>query len=201
MVELGCGSGETAARLVEAGYDVLGIDQSPQMLALARERAPGARFRAGSWHDAEIPPCAAVLAIGEVLGYLGAARGTKAELRGLFRRVAAALPPGGPFIFDLAIPGRLPGGEAESWRSGEDWALLYRARERGHELVREIEVFRRDGRGAGYRRTRETHRLRLRPTGEITALLRECGFRVRVRRGYDERLLLPGHRVFLARRL
>lgn len=91
--------------------------------------------------------------------------------------------------------------EAESWRSGEDWALLYRARERGHELVREIEVFRRDGRGAGYRRTRETHRLRLRPTGEITALLRECGFRVRVRRGYDERLLLPGHRVFLARRL
>src|SRR5690606_20431787 len=77
VVELGSGSGETAAELDQAGYDVLGIDQSRAMVELARSRAPRARFRVGSWHEAQIPSCAAVIALGEVLGYVGAAKGTK----------------------------------------------------------------------------------------------------------------------------
>jgi hypothetical protein len=44
VVDLGCGSGIGAAELLAAGYDVLGVDASAEMLALAREWAPGARF-------------------------------------------------------------------------------------------------------------------------------------------------------------
>jgi SAM-dependent methyltransferase len=39
-----CGSGETAAKLVERGALVTGIDRDEDALALARERAPGALF-------------------------------------------------------------------------------------------------------------------------------------------------------------
>ena len=187
VVELGSGSGEAAAELTDAGYDVLGIDQSRAMVELARSRAPRARFRVGSWHEARIPPCAAVIALGEVLGYVGAARGTKAEWRALLERVHAALPPGGFFVFDLAVPGGVPGGELQSFRTGEDWAIMMRARERGGEVERSIETFRRIAGGATYRRSVERHRLRLRPAPETAAMLRDAGFSVRVRRAYGGR--------------
>ena len=57
MVELGCGSGATAAALSEAGHEVLGIDASRAMVELARSRAPLARFRVGTWVDEPIPEC------------------------------------------------------------------------------------------------------------------------------------------------
>ena len=40
VVDVGCGTGVLAARLVEAGYRVLGIDLSPSMLRIARPRVP-----------------------------------------------------------------------------------------------------------------------------------------------------------------
>jgi protein-L-isoaspartate O-methyltransferase len=66
VVELGCGSGVTAARLTDAGHEVVGIDQSEALIALARRRAPHADFRVGSFVSEPIPECDAVLAIGEV---------------------------------------------------------------------------------------------------------------------------------------
>ena len=38
VLELGCGTGRVAAPLAEAGLEVVGVDISPAMLALARER-------------------------------------------------------------------------------------------------------------------------------------------------------------------
>jgi SAM-dependent methyltransferase len=80
VVELGCGSGITARRLTDAGHDVLGIDQSAPLIALARERAPGARFTVGSFVTEPLPECDAVLAIGEVLNYLFDEGNTRAAL-------------------------------------------------------------------------------------------------------------------------
>lgn len=201
VIELGCGSGATAAALSEAGHKVIGIDASRAMVALARSRAPEARFRIGSWVDAPIPECDAVLAIGEVLGYVGSASGTKAELRDLFGRVRSSLRPGGLFIFDLATPGRVPTGEDSAFRAGEDWAILYTAQEdrKGRKLQRRITTFRRISGGATYRRSEEVHRLRLWPAAEIEEMLREARFRVQTRRGYGGRSFAPGHRVFVAR--
>ena len=48
VVDLGCGSGILSQAMAEAGYDVLGIDISPAMIALARERVPTGTFRVGS---------------------------------------------------------------------------------------------------------------------------------------------------------
>jgi SAM-dependent methyltransferase len=67
VVDLGCGSGIWPRILTDAGYDVLGIDYSEEMLALARRRAPAARFRRASAFDARLPRCRAITALGEVL--------------------------------------------------------------------------------------------------------------------------------------
>lgn len=198
MVELGCGSGATAAALADAGHQVLGIDASRAMVELARSRAPAARFRVGSWVDAEIPACDAVLAIGEVLGYVGSAHGTKAELRDLFGRVRSAIGPKGLFVFDLATPGRVPAGESANFRVGEDWVILHVSTEDGPRLQRRITTFRKIAGGATYRRTEEVHRLRLWQAREIEEMLREAHFRVQIRRGYAGSFA-PGHRVFVAR--
>src|SRR5688572_199929 len=65
VVDLGCGSGALAERLVNEGYDVLGIDISPAMIRLARKQVKKARFVCGSYRNAELPECDAVTAIGE----------------------------------------------------------------------------------------------------------------------------------------
>src|SRR5262249_29994188 len=109
VVDLGCGSGILAAALADAGLDVLGIDLSAEMLALARRRAPPARFQAGSLLSAELPPCVAVTAVGECVNYLFDASNSDKALLELFQRVHAALAPGGAFLFDAAGPGRVPG--------------------------------------------------------------------------------------------
>ena len=199
IVELGSGSGATAQALTEAGHRVLGIDASRAMVELARTRAPAAHFRVGSWAETQLPECDAVIAIGEVLGYVGSARGTKNELEDLFGRVRTALRPNGLFVFDLAIPGRVPGGEDSAFRVGDDWAILYTAHEAGPRLQRRITTFRRIGGGATYRRTEEVHRLRLWSAREVDKMLRDARFRVQVRRGYGGGAFAPGHRVFIAR--
>jgi predicted TPR repeat methyltransferase len=45
VLDLGCGTGvPTARQMVDAGFEVVGIDLSGGMLTLARERVPGATF-------------------------------------------------------------------------------------------------------------------------------------------------------------
>ena len=69
VADLGCGSGVWAAALLDAGYDVLGIDQSEALLEIARRRAPAARFVHGSLYETALPPCAAVTSISECVTY------------------------------------------------------------------------------------------------------------------------------------
>ena len=194
VVDLGCGNGVTSRLLGEAGYDVLGIDASPAMLALARREAPAARFRRGSFLDAELPPCVGVLAAGEVLAY------TERSLDPLFRRVRRALAPGGVFVLDLPGPARLPGARpSRNWWAGEGWAILIELtldRERAL-LTRSMTTFVRAGRS--WRRGEETHRQRVFRATDVAARLRRIGFSVRVRRGYTGERFAPGHFVLVAR--
>jgi SAM-dependent methyltransferase len=44
VIDFGCGIGRHAGQLAKSGFDVTGVDQSPEMLAIARDRAPGVRF-------------------------------------------------------------------------------------------------------------------------------------------------------------
>jgi SAM-dependent methyltransferase len=201
IVELGCGSGILAQELVAIGYQVLGIDISAAMIALARKRVPQAQFKVGSFRTAELPTCVAVTAIGEVFNYLFDGGNTRAALAKVLERIYAALRPGGLLLFDVAGPGRLPPyAPRRRHIVGPDWAILLNMEEdrKRHILTRHITTFRQVGDQC--RKEEEIHRLRLYEPDEITTLLKNAGFRVRVLDCYAKWKFPPGWAGFLARK-
>lgn len=201
VVELGSGSGISAAALTKAGYDVLGFDISAAMVERARQRAPRAEFRQDSFLTAKLPPCVAVTSIGEVFNYLFDRQNTQRRLAQLFRRVYKALAPGGLFLFDGAEPGRIPGkGRRRHGIESSQWACLVDAEEDRERktLTRRITSFRKVG--ELFRRDHEVHRLRLFDRRAIQQELRTIGFRVRLLHSYGELQFPPGYIGFLARK-
>jgi SAM-dependent methyltransferase len=201
VIDLGCGSGFLSEQVAAAGYDVLGIDLSPAMVELARQRVSGGEFRVGSLLTADLPPCVAVAAIGECFNFLLDRSHTRQKVAGTFRRIHEALRPGGFLLFDVSGPGRVPGrGPHQVHRVADDWAVVVTAEEdraRG-VLRRHITSFRRVG--EWYRRDDEVHRLRLFGKAEIVATLSSVGFRVRTLRGYGDLHFGRGQFGFLARK-
>ena len=173
-------------------------DQSPAFVKLAKKTAPRAKIRPGSIHDAAIPECEAVTAIGEVLNYVGGSRTKGRALTPLFKRIARALPRGGLFLFDVILPGGKPALGGRGWRGGEDWAVMTEASEdkKGRRIIRDITTFRETKRG--WRRSRERHVQYLYTREEIMAALADAGFSVKVQRRYGPLDMLPRRLAFRA---
>ena len=189
VVDIGCGSGIWAHTLTRAGFDVLGIDASPSMIALARENAPNARFLTGAFESVTIPSCLAITAIGEVLNY-----GTLDGVRTFIANAAAATD---LLIFDIAERGSYPPHE-ERRVGGNDWSVIVIKDSDGRRLTRRVLTFREiDG---DVRRDEEVHQLELYDRDEIVPLLRAAGFAVRVRRSYGKARLPKGHAVYVCSR-
>jgi len=200
VVDLGSGSGILARILTDAGYDVLGFDISDDMVRLAARNAPGARFVRAPLLDADLPPCVAVTAVGEVLNYAFDARTGLDHLAPLFRRMAASLLAGGVVLFDVAGPGRAgPTGKREGFADSDRWTIRHVAEEdlERTTLVRSITLFSRDGNG--YRRHDERHVLRLYRPHDVENSLVAAGFMgVRRLRRYGRLDLPAGLTGFLA---
>ena len=72
IVDVGCGTGRHAAFLAEKGFEVIGIDSSEEMLAVARERGSAAQFELGDmfeWRPS--PPADGVLCRGVLNDLVG----------------------------------------------------------------------------------------------------------------------------------
>jgi SAM-dependent methyltransferase len=186
VVELGCGTGISSAIVAAAGFEVLGVDASDDMLAIARERLPAATLVHASAWEADIPPCSAVTAFGEVLNYTNAGAG---ELAALCARVHERLAPGGLFLFDLATIGR---GSATHRNEGDGWEMESRTVEDGRTLTRRIAITV-DG-----RRSEETHALHLYEREEVRKCLEGLGFGTETLEGYCDFGFWPGYAGFAA---
>jgi len=199
VIDLGCGSGIWARALLDAGYEVLGVDASRDMLALARRNAPDAHWVCASAFEVELPACDAVTSMGEVLSYLPRGAAQAPPMRPLFRKVFRALRPGGLFAFDLIVRGRAKL-DHRSWREGSAWAILHEARELPERrlLERRIVTFRRTG--TTWRRSDELHRVRIANPHEVVRDLGAAGFRVSTSRRYGTHSLLPRRLAFFARK-
>ena len=67
VLDLGSGSGTLAGLLAAYGFDVTGVDYSPDMVELAQKKVPEASFIRSSIFDYEPPPCDIISMIGEVI--------------------------------------------------------------------------------------------------------------------------------------
>jgi SAM-dependent methyltransferase len=131
VLELGTGTGRVAARFLEAGYEVVGLDASPEMLAVAtRKLGSQPRFHAvqgdvRSFRLGRTFPLA-IAPYGMVAHLL-----TDEDRLAAFRTTREHLAPGGVFVFD-DMPGWLggpaDGTQLEQRRVGHDPATGMRVR-------------------------------------------------------------------------
>jgi ubiquinone/menaquinone biosynthesis C-methylase UbiE len=54
VLDAACGTGRYADYLAARGHQVIGIDQSPEMIAIARARVPAGRFSTGDLSNIDL---------------------------------------------------------------------------------------------------------------------------------------------------
>lgn len=199
VVDVGCGAGPLSAALVEAGFEVTGIDSSAELLAIARTTVSKAHFIQGSVYETQMPACEAIIALGEPLTYHQEDVDADGLVHSFFRASSDILPAGGMLFFDVIELGE-PSLTGRYWNAGEDWAVLAETEEEQslRTLVRRIETFRRAGHL--YRRGREVHRVRLFDTAELLNQLAACGFSTETADAYGTHQLAPRRRAFFSTR-
>ena len=197
VIDVGCGAGPLAKALVDAGFEVTGVDTSEELLEFARLNVPNADFIRASAYDVQIPACDAVIALGEPLTYHADCSRADELVGDFFRKVADALPSNGMLIFDVIGLGE-PSLTARTWASGDDWAVLVDTTENQEErtLVRNIEIFRYEC--EFYRRSNEVHRVRLFDVQKLRDQLISIGFAVEIADSYGAYPLLPRRHAFFA---
>ena len=98
VLEIGCGSGHLASRFVAAGYTYTGVDVSPQMLELARNRCPEAQFEQADMRTLHLNSTFdAVLITARSLSYIL----TNADILSTFGQLKSHLSPTGTLHFDF----------------------------------------------------------------------------------------------------
>lgn len=102
VCELGCGTGSMPERLSDAGYDMIGVDSSPEMLDVAVEKkmASGRNilYLEQDMREFELyGTVRAIVSVCDSMNYLL----DEEDLRKVFRLANNYLDPGGVFVFDM----------------------------------------------------------------------------------------------------
>lgn len=99
-LDLACGTGNVSRELISSGFMVDGIDLSVEMLEIAKEKCPSARFMVGDIESFSFPPefYTAAVCVSYSLNYLGSVQ----SIARVLDHVGRSLIPGGVFLFDLA---------------------------------------------------------------------------------------------------
>ena len=162
VLDLGCGTGTMTELLAADGYDMIGVDNSEEMLEIAREK----QIKSGheilyllqDMREFELyGTVGAVFSICDSLNYITEPE----ELKQVFRWVNNYLDPGGIFIFDFNTEYKYREvlGDQTIAESREDcsfiWDNYYYEEERINEY--ELSLFIREGDSELYRKYQETH--------------------------------------------
>lgn len=170
-LDLGCGTGVLCETLGEQGIETFGVDLSPDMIAVARQRAPDrvyavadmVAYRANRRFDL-------VTCTGDALNHVTALE----DVRRVFENARDALVPGGLFVFDLLRDDEVPEGEPFEAAFSEHLTVRFSA-QRDAEGFTTLQI---EGFEDGALRFCECIREKLHPVPDILALLRETGFNV-----------------------
>lgn len=179
VLDLACGTGTMSFLLAERGYEMIGVDFSPEMLAVAAEKTVS---------EGKIPPIflcqpmeeldlygtvdACVCLLDSVNHVVEARRLWEA-----FRRVWLFLEPGGLFVFDVHTPEHLQSLDGGIFLDETEdaycvWRTDYHPRRKICTYA--MDVFTRQG--ALWRREEEIHEERAYTPEELTQALERAGF-------------------------
>lgn len=180
LLDLCCGTGTLACILAGRGHELIGVDMSEEMLALAQEKAEEGSFpvrpmflcQEASGLDLYGTVEGAYCSL-DALNYI-----PWEELPELVRRLHLFIEPGGRLAFDIHCPEHLRGLDGQVFvDESEDALCLWRAEFDGEEnaLFYGMDIFRRSG--ALWSRESEEHVEYAHEPEKLCALLREGGFR------------------------
>ena len=179
LLELGCGTGSMTELLAEQGYDMIGIDNSEEMLELAAEK------RAASGHDIlylcqdmrefELyGTAAAAVSVCDSMNYIL----EKEALQQVFSLVNNYLDPGGIFLFDLNTEYKYKEllGDSTIAEDREECSFIWENQYDEEEKINiyDLAVFVRREDGL-FEKYQETHYQRAYSLDEVKEALREAG--------------------------
>ena len=206
VLDLACGTGSLTLELARRGYEMIGVDQSEEMLAQAAEKCRQA---------SEIPPLflhqsmdkldlygtidACVCCLDSV-NYVTSPQ----KLERAFQRVHTFLMPGGLFVFDVNTPDKLRALDGQVFLDESAdaycvWRADYSARRRVCTYGMDLFTLEPDGR---WSRAEELHEEYAYEPDELEALLIRAGFS-RIKQYGERKLRAPqagAGRIFFAAR-
>lgn len=180
VLDLACGTGSLSVLLAQAGYQVLGVDCSEEMLTVASEKAFELALETPpQWVCQKMQRLRLPYAVDAAVCCLdGVNYVTKpAELQEAFRRVCGALRPGGLFVFDINTPYKLRSLDGQVFLDETDdsfcvWRTSFSEKRRLCHYG--FDLFQRDG--DAWLRSQEEHTEYAYTPEELTVWLREAGF-------------------------
>lgn len=179
VLDLACGTGSLTRELALRGYELIGADRSPEMLAQAAEKNRGISpvepiFLCQSMEKLDlygtVDACVCCL---DSVNYVTDPK----KLARAFERVRLFLTPGGLFLFDINTPAKLEGLDGQVFLDEtEDAYCVWRAEFSRHICSHFMDIFRLDPATGQWDRGEELHRERAYSVAELTAMLEEAGF-------------------------
>ena len=180
VLDLACGTGSLTRILALRGYDMIGVDQSEDMLMMAQENCG----------DLDLPspvlllhqPMQALELYGSVDACVCCLDSVNyvtdpAQLREAFARVHRFLEPGGLFLFDINTRAKLERIDGQSFvREDEDVFCVWQAViQEGSLCHYDFDIFELNEDGA-WNRYQEHHVERIYEPDELCAMLAQAGF-------------------------
>ncbi len=180
VLDLGCGTGTLTRLLRQKGYDMIGVDNSPEMLGIAMEKNAegGILYLLQDMRELELySTVGTVLSVCDSLNYLL----EEEDLLRVFRLVNNYLYPGGLFLFDFNTVYKYSQviGDAVIAENREDcsfiWENYYHEQEEINEY--DLTVFVQEE-GDRFRRFTENHLQRGYTPDTVRRLVEQAGMRV-----------------------
>ena len=181
VLDLACGTGSLTRELALRGYEMIGVDLSPEMLAEAAEKNQDVDgippiFLCQSMDKLDlygtIDACVCCL---DSVNYVTDPK----KLQKAFERVYLFLMPGGLFLFDINTPEKLQGLDGQVFLDEtEDAYCVWRAEysKRSRICSYFMDIFRLDEESGLWERGEELHRERSYEPQELVEYLTQAGF-------------------------
>lgn len=180
LIDLGCGTGTVAVELAKAGYQMVGVDLSSEMLTLAREKANAdgvnIAFYEGDMANMELASgFDAVVSFVDSLNYLTDTEDWKKTFQNSYN----SLIDGGYLLFDVHTMYKLRNvfNDFTYCNADFDLSILWNSYVDNEEQIVEHELtFFSEIENGNYRRFDETHVQKVIDLDNIEEMLKEIGF-------------------------